>query len=121
MGDSIKWKHIFTLLNFMFSVQVCDLLIYIHIICFTDDTYFIEVTLSIFSGLPDPSFTVLNTNPNFTSILAAVGHHESTQPPSLLGYRGFQVRIITHRGGRLCFGLILEFLASTRRVLNFFE
>ena len=53
---------------------------------------------SVLSGLPDPVFGVLTTNPNFTSIVKTALAHAPGRLASRLGYRGFTITL--YRGGK---------------------
>ena len=59
---------------------------------------FMTITPSVLSGLPDPMFGVLTTNPNFTSIVKTALAHAPGGLASRLGYRGFTITL--YRGGK---------------------
>ncbi|XP_060571695.1 uncharacterized protein LOC132729876 isoform X2 [Ruditapes philippinarum] len=54
----------------------------------------INITLHIFSGRPDPVWTIHQTNRNYQSILDKMTNVHSTDLPPVLGYKGFTVDVI---------------------------
>jgi hypothetical protein len=67
---------------------------YIFIITGTaDGGDYINITLHIFSGRPDPVWTILPTNRNYQAILDKMTNVHSTDLPPRLGYKGFRVEV----------------------------
>ena len=53
------------------------------------------VTLEVFSGVPDPQWTIKQNHPKYTTIKSSLGSAKTYKPehaPSKLGYEGFVVR-----------------------------
>ena len=67
---------------------------------------FMTITPSVLSGLPDPVFGVLTTNPNFTSIVKTALAHAPSGLASRLGYRGFTITL--YRGGKYFRSHVIE-------------
>ncbi|WAR27662.1 hypothetical protein MAR_013366 [Mya arenaria] len=51
----------------------------------------VEVTLNVFSGMPDPVFVVHSNDDNYDAIVQKASE-QSTKLPSVLGYKGFTIK-----------------------------
>ena len=61
----------------------------------------LEVTLNVFSGVKNPTWTVYPSDSLHQTLFSLLHQYESTPLPSILGYSGFEIHGSANRGSGL--------------------